>query len=168
MKNNQIKTGSLSIERREFLRKTGAYSVMALFGIAFFSACSKEDNQSSSSSSTPGNPSTPSDNGIIITNSSVTIDLAKFTSLKNQGDWVLITSASMLVVNTGSAFSSLTSVCTHSGCDKNWSMSSNQFVCGCHGSKFSTSGSVLVGPASTPLKQYTNSKSGDILIINRA
>lgn len=168
MKNlNSVKTGTLSVERREFLKKIGSYTAMSMFGIAFFTACSKDDN-TTNQNPLPNNPNNPTDNGITITNTSVTIDLNKVTTLKNTGGWLLITSASILVINLGNSFSSLTSVCTHSGCDKNWSMSNNEFTCTCHGSKFASNGTVLVGPATTPLKQFTNSRVGDLLTINRS
>lgn len=168
MKNvSSIKTGTLSVERREFLKKIGSFTAMSMFGIGFFTACSKDDN-TNNQNPLPNNPNNPTDNGITITNTSVTIDLNKATNLKNTGGWVLITSASMLVINLGNSFSALTSVCTHSGCDKNWTMSNNEFTCTCHGSKFASNGAVLVGPATTPLRQFTNSRAGDILTINRS
>jgi cytochrome b6-f complex iron-sulfur subunit len=38
------KSGNLSEERREFLRKTGSLAVMAMFGVGFFTSCSSEDD----------------------------------------------------------------------------------------------------------------------------
>lgn len=170
MKNlDSIKSGTLSVERREFLKKIGSFTAMSMFGVAFFTACSKEENNNQNATPTnPTNPTNPADNGITVSNTLVTIDLNKATTLKNAGGWLLITSASMLVINLGNGFSALTSVCTHSGCDKNWAMSNNEFTCTCHGSKFASNGAVLVGPATTPLKQFTNSRAGDILSINRS
>jgi Rieske Fe-S protein len=159
------KSGKLSKERREFLKKTGSIAVMSMFGVSFFTSCAS-DEDTNPSNSTPNNPPASS-TGITVNNNSVVIDLTQATSLNNAGGWVLVISAQMLVVNTGSGFSALTSICTHSGCDRQWSLSSNEFVCACHGSRFTTSGAVVQGPASQPLASFQNSRTGDILTINR-
>jgi menaquinol-cytochrome c reductase iron-sulfur subunit len=44
--------------------------------------------------------------------------------------------------------------CTHLGCAYHWEESGGQFVCPCHGSRFSIDGKVLAGPASRPLDRY--------------
>ena len=44
--------------------------------------------------------------------------------------------------------------CTHAGCGIDFLKSDNLFYCSCHGSKFSSDGLVLNGPASSPLNQY--------------
>jgi len=161
----QMKSGTLSHERRKFIKKSGALAAMSLFGVSFFTACENEEDTYPSTN----NPSNSSDGGITVNSNTVVIDLGKVTDLQNAGDWILIVSAQMLVVNTGGEFSSLTSVCTHSGCDRNWSLnSSNEFVCSCHGSIFTTDGNVVAGPANTPLRQFTNEQSGDILTISRS
>ncbi len=45
----------------------------------------------------------------------------------------------------------VSAVCTHAGCIVLWNNSDSQWACPCHGSKFSTDGSVLQGPAEAPL-----------------
>lgn len=42
-------------------------------------------------------------------------------------------------------------VCTHAGCIVLWNNSDSQWACPCHGSKFSTDGSVVHGPAEATL-----------------
>ena len=56
-------------------------------------------------------------------------------------------------------FIALTSVCTHQGCEVNIpDTASGTISCPCHGSKYSESnGSVINGPASSPLKQFPTS-----------
>jgi Rieske Fe-S protein len=159
------KSGKLSEERRDFLKKTGSIAVMSMFGVSFFTSCTS-DEDTNPSNPAPNNPPAAA-TGMTVNNNTVVIDLNQATSLNSSGGWVLIPSAKMLVVNTGSGFSSLTSVCTHSGCDRQWSLSSNEFVCDCHGSRFTTSGAVVQGPASQPLARFQNSRTGDILTINR-
>ncbi|SNS46782.1 Rieske [2Fe-2S] domain-containing protein [Belliella buryatensis] len=160
-----IKSGTLSNQRRDFLKKSGAFAVMSMFGVGFFTSCASDDDTTPTGNNTPP---TGNSSGITVNSNTVVIDLAEVTALNNTGGWILITSARMLVVNTGGNFSSLTSICTHSGCDRNWSLTNNEFVCSCHGSRFTTTGAVVNGPASSPLQAFSNSRSGDILTINRS
>ena len=48
----------------------------------------------------------------------------------------------------------LTAVCTHQGCTVS-GFENSRFVCPCHGSQFSTSGSVSNGPATQALRSFT-------------
>ena len=59
-------------------------------------------------------------------------------------------------------FSALTAVCTHEGCSVT-GFASNQFVCPCHGSRFTTTGSVANGPATRALQQYTTQFANNVL-----
>lgn len=154
-----VKTGMLSPSRREFLKKTGAVATMSMFGAGFFTACSNEDIAPDGSTSA---------DGITINSTTVLVDLTKKTVLQSEGGWLLIPTARILVVNTGSSFRALTSVCTHSGCSNNWSFTDNEFVCNCHGSRFTTSGQVISGPASSPLRAFRNSRTNNVLAINRS
>lgn len=162
-----IQSGILSEQRRDFIKKSGTLAVMSVFGIGFFTTCSKEEE--SVSPKTPVTPTPPaSSEGITVNTDSVVIDLSKTTELNTTGGWVLIVLAQMLVVNTGNGFSALTSVCTHSNCDRNWAFTNNQFECTCHSSRFTTSGEVVNGPANKPLKSFSNSLSGTTLTISRS
>ncbi|SIS77821.1 QcrA and Rieske domain-containing protein [Belliella pelovolcani] len=162
-----IKSGTLSNQRRDFLKKSGAFAVMSVFGVGFFTSCASDDDTAPNNNNNTPPPSSGT-TGITVNSDTVVIDLSQASSLNNEGGWILITSAQMLVVNTGSGFNSLTSVCTHSGCDRNWSINNNQFVCSCHGSRFTLDGNVVTGPANRPLQAFSNSRSGDILTINRS
>ncbi|WP_186756858.1 QcrA and Rieske domain-containing protein [Echinicola salinicaeni] len=158
------KAGKLTQDRREFLLKTGSLSVMSLFGMSFFTACSSSEDMDPSSPDDSGGDD--SGNGIEVSGGTVTIDLSKQSGLKTNGGWLLVSEARVLVVNIGNdMFSALTSVCTHSNCADNWKFQSSQFVCGCHGSRFTTDGSVANGPASSPLTSYSTMLQDDILTI---
>ena len=61
-------------------------------------------------------------------------------------------------------FSALTSTCTHDTCTITGFDSSN-YVCPCHGSRFSTSGRVVNGPASAPLRTFSTQFSNNVLTI---
>ena len=161
-----VKTGRLVENRRDFLKSTGTAAVMAMFGIGFFTGCTNDEDM---------DPQMPDDpdangggNGISIGNNEVTINLAQNQRLAEAGGWVLITQAKLLVVNTGQEYNALTSVCTHSQCDRNWSFSNDVFTCSCHGSRFDTAGAVLQGPANQPLKSYNTTLDSQTLKINLA
>lgn len=103
----QIQTGSLTEERREFLKKSGAMAAMSLFGVAFFTGCSSDDTD-------PAPPPPASGDGITTTATAVTVDLNVATTLAAAGGWVLVTASKVLIVNMGNnTYNALTSVCTH-------------------------------------------------------
>jgi glycine/D-amino acid oxidase-like deaminating enzyme/nitrite reductase/ring-hydroxylating ferredoxin subunit len=47
----------------------------------------------------------------------------------------------------------VSNICTHMGCRLNWNNAETSWDCPCHGSRFDIDGSVLDGPAVTPLSQ---------------
>jgi cytochrome b6-f complex iron-sulfur subunit len=57
----------------------------------------------------------------------------------------------------------LSQVCTHQGGTVQYIASANLFHCPVHGSNFSTNGSVLNGPAGSPLVKYNTSLTGTSL-----
>lgn len=159
-----IKSGSLSEARREFLKKSGSIAVMSMFGVAFFTSCSSDDMDPDNGGT--NNPPT-SNNGINVTANAVTVDLSVATALAAAGGWTLVTSARVLIVNLGNNnFNALTSVCTHSQCDRNWTFTNNVFTCTCHGSRFNTNGTVVNGPANQPLRTYPASVSNNVLTVD--
>ena len=144
------------------MRKMGGMAIMGAFGTAFFTACGSEDDPTPS---TPTNPGTGT--GITITGNIVTINTAQQSSLNSDGAWLLIPQAQLLVFNDG-GIKALTSVCTHSGCDRNWSFSNRVFICSCHNSRFNTSGAVLQGPANSPLRSYPVTVNNGIIAVDKS
>jgi len=56
--------------------------------------------------------------------------------------------------------------CTHLGCAFNWSPSAQEFLCPCHGGRFSLDGQVLGGPPPRSLDRLDNQVEGGNLVIN--
>lgn len=165
---DQVKTGNLSEPRRDFLKKTGSLAVMSMFGVGFFTSCSSDEDTTPNNTGN-NNPPAGATTGITVSGNTVTINLDQATGLNASGGWVLINAAQLLVVNVGNnTFNALTSVCTHSGCDKNWGFASNVFTCTCHGSKFGVDGAVLTGPADQALVSFPTSLTSKILTITKA
>jgi Rieske Fe-S protein len=62
-------------------------------------------------------------------------------------------------------FFAVTSRCTHQGCTTGtYSTTINAIECPCHGSRFGADGSVVRGPAGTPLAQYPTQYDGQNLL----
>jgi cytochrome b6-f complex iron-sulfur subunit len=123
-------------------------------------SCQKDDPDATGKdpSSGGGTPSTPG---------KITIDLTdtKYASLNNTGGFMVV--QSVIIANIGGGtFVALSGICTHQGCEIAYNSAANNFPCPCHGSLFSSTGSVLNGPATEALKSYTISKTGNIITIN--
>jgi cytochrome b6-f complex iron-sulfur subunit len=96
----------------------------------------------------------------------ITVDLthADFSELQAVGGFAY--SGNILIIRSGeNSYLAFSKICTHEGCTVAYNHSEGELPCPCHGSVFSTSGAVLQGPATSNLKQYSVSKSGDTLTI---
>jgi cytochrome b6-f complex iron-sulfur subunit len=138
------------MERREFL----LYSIRAgtfLTIPVVYSSCSKDDEEDNLP-----DPVLPV---------SLDLDSAQYSLLNNDGHAVTI-SNNIIVVNLGDMeFVALSSVCTHEGCIISYNHAAGNFPCPCHGSVFSSTGSVLQGPATVAVRRYPVSREGNILTI---
>ena len=135
------------MKRRSFLQNGLYGSILLVVAPRFMSSCSSDDDE------------TP-DNG-----KETTIDLTNsaYAALNSSGGYAY--TGNIIVINTGTSFIALTKICTHEGCTVAFQASSENLVCPCHGSVFSKSGAVLQGPASSSLRLYTVTQSGNILTI---
>ena len=93
----------------------------------------------------------------------VDLSLSQNSALNSAGSSKII--QNILIINTGQTIVALSSICTHQGCTVGYSAANGDIECPCHGSVFSTSGSVLMGPAFTALQSYPVTKSGTMLTI---
>lgn len=157
-----------SYTRKDFLKTAGSTALFASLGIGFYGCGSSTDAMDG----TEVQPPSAGNGAIVITNNgnTVTIDLSEnsVSGLNQQGGWMLVRDASLLVVNVdGSTIRAFTSVCTHAGCSTNWQFSNSRFECTCHGSRFDTNGSVVRGPASRDLQEFSVSRDGDEVVISK-
>ena len=62
-------------------------------------------------------------------------------------------------------FVAMSAVCTHLGCVVTWQGQAGEFLCPCHGGRFSADGQVLGGPPPSPLEPLAVVLDGDQLKI---
>jgi Rieske Fe-S protein len=146
--------------RRDFCRLTCQAASLAALG-SLVSGCS-------------GSPTSPDDDGsapsLTVLNGTVaggvvSVNVGAGSPLASVGGAALIQSSggSFLAARTGqNTFMVLTAVCTHEGCTVSGFQNST-CVCPCHGSQFATSGSVVRGPASQALRQFSSQFANDVL-----
>ncbi|GAB3034967.1 QcrA and Rieske domain-containing protein [Spirosoma pulveris] len=153
------------MNRGEFLRSLGMSSAALM---AFYCMGTTLSSCSSKGSDDPA-PSTPVPSTGITGNAEVskgainfTLSLGdtNFSKLKTAGQYVLV--GSLIVARTAAGqYVALSKTCTHEGTDVQYRSTQNDFYCTNHGSEFSTTGAVEVGPASRPLTQYKTALSTD-------
>jgi cytochrome b6-f complex iron-sulfur subunit len=145
------------MERKDFISKLGLGLAAVCTGCAFASCGSapKSDDPK------------PNSNGPIGSGQQVmSVNLA--TDLKNAGEFQ-VTSGVILVRlkagNTPDAFTAVQVACTHQGTSINYNLGQAKFICPNHGSQFGDNGSVLLGPATLPLRQYNIQINSSSLIV---
>jgi Rieske Fe-S protein len=97
----------------------------------------------------------------------VTVTNVSGTSLANVGSAALVQAggSKILVTRSGQdSFTAVTAVCTHEQCDVS-GFESGVFVCPCHGSRYTTSGAVVQGPATRPLASFSTQFTNNVLTI---
>jgi nitrite reductase/ring-hydroxylating ferredoxin subunit len=71
----------------------------------------------------------------------------------------------LIVRTSATAFQAVTDTCTHAGCAVGYVPSRKRIRCPCHGSEYQVDGTVLLGPASRPLKQYATAHDADTNVL---
>jgi cytochrome b6-f complex iron-sulfur subunit len=151
--------------RREFCARTcRVASVAALGGVL---AAALESCGGGSSPTSPGGVGSalPTVSGSL-SGSTITVTTTG-TPLATVGALALVKTSGgdILVARTGAdTFVALSAGCTHQACEIT-AFTGQTFVCPCHGSRFDTSGRVVTGPASSPLRQFQTQIAGDVLTI---
>lgn len=146
--------------RREFCKRLAA-SVTAAAGVAATSGCG-----GNGAGAIPGT-ALPTVGGNV-TSAGVSVSIASSSPLAATNGMALVTSnaGDFLVTRTGAnTFVAITAECTHQACVVSAS-TGQSFVCPCHGSEFDTTGRVIVGPASAPLRQFQTQFANNVLTIS--
>jgi Rieske Fe-S protein len=137
-----------------------AAASLALLGSAF-SGCS------SPTAPTLDDHPIPSATATIV-NGALQLTIDSTSPLATVGNAVLIENGlgKFLVARTGQEmFVALTAICTHFGCTI-VRYDNMTYECPCHGSRFSTGGTAVRGPASSALRQFPTQFSDGMLIIS--
>ncbi len=98
------------------------------------------------------------------TNVDFTLDLTSATYHALTVPGGSIYKGGVVVAHTnGGAYVAVSQACTHAGVTIDFDAAGNRFHCSSHGSNFALDGSVINGPAGTPLSRYNTSLSGTSL-----
>ncbi|MDX9880810.1 MAG: Rieske (2Fe-2S) protein [Prolixibacteraceae bacterium] len=143
------------MKRKDFLTRMLSGGSILLVSPVVLSSCGEDDNIPDENGSENGNG-----------NGQNTIDLtdSAYASLGTVGGFAYKNNI-IIVRISDSQYVALSKICTHQGCTVAYHPSDNQIQCPCHGSSFTTGGSVINGPAASPLKAYSVTKSGNTLTI---
>ena len=72
----------------------------------------------------------------------------------------LVHSAVLVARTSSGTFIAVSAACTHQGTSVNYYATTNNFICPNHGAKFSSTGAVTQGPATSNLTQYNTTLTG--------
>ena len=149
------------MERSEFLSKFGIGLAAVCTGCALASCGSKGGDVSPVVVGGAIPPPTTGSGNLF------TLDLG--SQLINIGDSIVQNGVIVVRLEAGSAVSSFTAVqvaCTHQGTAINYNNGQGIFICPAHGSEFSKTGQVIVGPAALPLHQYIVTVANSTLTVS--
>lgn len=144
------------MERKEFLSTLGISLAAVCIGCSLASC-----------GSSPAEEATPDPDGGDGPGGLLTVNLD--AEIKNTGEFKTgngIILVRIAQTNLPASFAALQIACTHQGTPVTYSNAQGKFICPNHGSEFSTTGAVLQGPATTPLKTYTVTITGSTLTVS--
>lgn len=154
-----------TMKRGQFLRDLGLSSsaLLAFYCIGTtMSACSTGSDDPTPTTPNPGTNSGVTGNADIAKGAiSFTLDLtnSNYSTLKTVGSFVIVDS--IIVANAKGTIVALSKTCTHEGTAIGYRSAQNDFFCTNHGSEYSTTGAVEVGPATKALAVYKTQLSSD-------
>lgn len=95
-----------------------------------------------------------------------TVTLKREELLYDEATFITYQGRPAVVLQTSPGeFVALSAVCTHLGCIVKWLPEEGEFLCPCHGGRFSSQGEVLTGPPPSPLESLPVSLKDDLLVI---
>lgn len=95
-------------------------------------------------------------------NLSLDLTNATYSKLATNGGYVYTNGIIVARTNAGT-YIAVSQACTHQGVSVEYRTGTNDLYCPAHGSRFSTTGSVVQGPATAALKQYKTELTGTTL-----
>lgn len=132
------------MNREEFLKQLGTMALLTCAGCGMY-GCSSE------SEPTPNN-------------ADFTLDLTESANAALNTVGGTVTKSGIIVARISTTeFAALSVACTHQGTPVTYRNTQKDFYCPNHGSRFSSTGSVLEGPANRPLRQYNTALTGTTL-----
>jgi cytochrome b6-f complex iron-sulfur subunit len=149
----------MPVTRRLFCTQASCAASLALLP-SVFAACN-----SPTAPSLEDHPIPSVDAAIV--NGTLVVNIDTTSPLATAGHAALIENGlgKFLVARTGAeTFLAVTAVCTHFGCTIT-RHDSQVYECPCHGSRFTTAGAVVRGPASRPLRSFPTQFANDVLTI---
>lgn len=155
-----------TVSRRSFC--AGACHVASGAALAtLFTGCGSNSSSSPSGPSGPG--STPAN--LAVVSGTFTGGAVRFSAagspLTEVGGAALVQSIAgpFLVARTSAAaFTAVEAVCTHEGCTVTEADGST-YVCPCHGSRYTRTGQVVLGPATASLRQHATTFTDGVVSI---
>jgi cytochrome b6-f complex iron-sulfur subunit len=145
--------------RREFC----AHAVSFVAVGALLESCGGSPTSPSSVPALPTISAGVSNNAIALT-----VDAASPLSAVGSAALVQTSAGNFLVAHTAQdTFNAMTAICTHEACTVE-RYQSGTFTCPCHGSQYSTSGSVVRGPATASLRRFNATFASNLLTISLA
>lgn len=134
------------MDRKEFMKHVGM-SVGGILLLNCLQACTETEIP---------DPMQGGNTGVDFT---LDLNVAGNSALNNGGGAVVNATNRVIVARSAdkSAFFAVQSNCTHQGTTVVFQANNNVFFCPNHGSNFQTSGAVVNGPATSPLKRYKTS-----------
>ncbi len=135
-----------TMDRKEFMKHVGM-SVGGILLLNCLQACTETEIP---------DPMTGTNTGIDFT---LDLNVAANSSLNNGGGAVVNAANRVIVARSQdkSTFFAVQSNCTHQGTTVVFQGNNNVFFCPNHSSRFNIDGSVVNGPATSPLKRYKTS-----------
>lgn len=151
---------SSSTTRREFCAQACYAASLAAAGV-LVNACSGGNPTSPSGGSAPALPSVSG----TVAGRTVSVSINASSPLATVGNAALVQTSlgNFLVARVAQDnLTALTAVCTHEAQTVN-GFSGGRYVCNVHGSQFSTTGAVVMGPANSALRSYPTTFTSDVV-----
>ena len=151
------------MDRRKFLTWFGIGGIATYLPVAIV-ACSPQGENNNTSAPPEANNTppklddTPREDGFIA--------IATVAELEEKGQ--IIKRVNDVIVfrdPSTSELVALKSLCTHQGCTVKWKADDDNLACPCHGSTFGKDGSIIEGPASTPLDVYQVKEEEGVVLV---